>query len=206
MKKHLPTLLTALTGAALLGLAGQATARAQDAATDLVSAFTGVKITPATADSPKVKVKGSYSLTNQGAAKAKGFTVGAYLSARPTIFGPDGRVRPDVFPLGVVLGTDASGNPAVSVSLDGGVSKLPLPGTPALKIKPGQGLTLPIPGTALRLGPDFPFNVKIRVDKLPAPLTPALLKGKYLVIVADAENVLKEGNRANNEAALGPLP
>lgn len=165
---------------------------------DLVGAFTGVKITAPdlTQPKPKLKIAGTYALTNAGVKKAKNFTLGAYLSGAPTVFAADGKtVRPDVLPLGVVPGVDATGKPTLTPVLTGGIDKIP-----GLNLAGGAALTLPLPN-GTRVGPNFTFNLKQRVDNLPISL-----KGRYVVVVADAEGVVPEDNRKNDEAFIGPLP
>ncbi len=156
---------------------------------DVFGTLTGLKIKAPAGDGTtgKYKVSGSYSLANQGRKPAKNVSVGLYLSNSPDFSFPAVAADPSVSQVAIFLNTSNPTNPVLSLTPAGSTAMTAILPFPLAK-KGAAGSTL---------GP-VPFAFKIAAKRVNS----ALAKYRYLLVVIDPADTLKESVKSNNVSVI----
>lgn len=156
---------------------------------DVFGTLTGLKIKAPAGDGTtgKYKISGSYTLTNQGRKPAKNVAVGLYLANSPDFSFPAVAADPSVSQVAVFLDTSDPTKPALRLTPAGSstmTAVLPFP----LAKKGAAGSSL---------GP-VPFSFKVAAKRVNS----AAAKYRYLLVVIDPADTLKESDKSNNVTVI----
>ena len=156
---------------------------------DVFGTLTGLKIKVPAGDGTtgKYKISGGYTLTNQGRKPAKNVTVGLYLSNSPDFSFPAVAGDPGVSQVAIFLDTSNPTEPVLRLSPAGSstlTAVLPFP----LAKKGNAGSSL---------GP-VPFTLKVAAKRVNS----AASKYRYLLVVIDPADTLKESLKSNNVTVI----
>ena len=157
-------------------------------AADVQSVFTNTKlIAPAGGGTTgKYKLKGNYTLSNLGRKPARNVALAVYLSTSPDFSFPAVADDPSLLQVPVYLDRTDPAHPALRLQLAGD--------TASTALIPRLGKRGAVDST---LGP-IPF-----VFKVPAKLlASAAARYRYVLVVADPANAIKETDKSNNVAVF----